>query len=147
MGIPSMPEGGFESLRLELLRSGVSPVYVERTIAELGEHYADLEAAARAAGYSAAEAARQARDTLGNDRAIAAAVLAHPELFSFSTRWPRVAHCLHSAATLGTIPGLPLMFCIEHRPELARWGAAVGVAAALMGAIMAALNWLIVLPY
>jgi hypothetical protein len=141
-----MPDPRFESLRLELLRSGVSPLYVDRTIAELGEHYADLEAAARAAGRSAAEAEWEARAALGNDRAIAAAVLAHPELLTFSTRWPRVAHCLHSAATLGTIPGLPLMFCLEHRPELARWGAAVGVAVTLMGGIMAALNWLIVLP-
>lgn len=141
-----MPDEPFESLRLELLRSGVSPVYVDRTIAELGEHYLDLQAAARAAGRSSAEAQREARAALGNDRAIAAAVLAHPELLRFSTRWPRVAHCLQSAITLGTIPGLPLMFCLEHRPELARWGAAVGAAATLMGAIMAALSWLIVLP-
>lgn len=142
-----MPDERFESLRLELLRSGVSPVYVERTIAELGEHYADLVAAARAAGLSAAAAEREARATLGNDRTIAAAVLAHPELLRFSTRWPRVAHCLHSAAVIGTIPGLPVMFCLEHRPELARWGAAVGAAVTLMGAVMAALNWLIVLPF
>lgn len=142
-----MPEERFESLRLELLRSGVSRLYVERTIAELGEHYTDLEAAARAAGRSAAEAEWEARAALGNDRAIAAAVLAHKELLTFRLRWPRVAHCLNSAATLGTIPGLPLMFCLEHRPELARWGAAVGAAVTLMGGIMAALNWLIVLPY
>ena len=32
-----MREGQFESLRLELLRSGVTPVYVERTILELPE--------------------------------------------------------------------------------------------------------------
>ncbi len=40
-----MPDGQFESLRLELLRSGVTPLYVERTILELEEHYADLESA------------------------------------------------------------------------------------------------------
>ena len=45
-----MPDEQFESLRLELLRSGVAPLYVERTILELGEHYADLESAALAAG-------------------------------------------------------------------------------------------------
>ena len=39
------------------------------------------------------------------------------------------------------------MFCIEHRPELARWGVAVGVAATLMGSVLAALNWLIVLAF
>ncbi len=142
-----MPDEQFESLRLELLRSGVAPLYVERTILELAEHYADLENAALAAGLCADEATRVAAAAIGNKRAIAAAVLAHPELLTFSTRYPRVAQCLHSAATIGILPGLPLLFCIEHRPELARWGAAVSVAATLMGSVLAVLNWLIVLPF
>jgi hypothetical protein len=142
-----MPDGQFESLRLELLRSGVAPVYVERTILELAEHLEDLESTSLAAGLNADEAARAALTTLGNERAIAAAVLARPELLTFSTRYPRVAHYLQSAATIGSLPGLPLMFCIEHRPELARWGAAIGVAATLMGSVLAGLNWLIVVPF
>jgi hypothetical protein len=142
-----MRDGQFESLRLELLRSGVSPVYIERTIVELTEHYCDLEGEALAAGFDADEAARVAHDAIGNERAIAAAILAHPELLTFSTRHPRVAQCLQSAVTIGTLPGLPLMFCIEHRPELARWGAAVGLAATLMGSVLAGLNWLIVMPF
>ena len=104
-------------------------------------------ARALAAGLGADEAARLAHDTLGNERAIAAAILMHPELLTFSTRHPRVAQCLQSAVTIGTLPGLPLLFCIEHRPELARWGAAVGLAATLMGSVLAALNWLIVVPF
>ena len=142
-----MRNGQLESLRLELLRCGVTPFYVDRTIAELGEHYADLETAALDAGLSAEEAARSASSALGNERAIVAAILARPELLTFSTRWPRVAHYLNSAATISTLPGLPLMFCIEHRPELARWGAALSVAATLMGGVLAVLNWLIVLPF
>ena len=134
-----MREGQFESLRLELLRSGVAPLYVERTILELEEHYSDLENAALASGVNAVEAARLARAALGNERAIAAAVLAQPALLTFSTRHPRVAQYL-------TLPGLPLMFFIEHRPELTRWMAAVGLAATLMGSVLATLNWLIVLP-
>jgi len=134
-----MREGQFESLRLELLRSGVSPVYAERTVLELEEHFFDLESAALASGADADEASRLALVTLGNQRAIAAAILSRPELLSFSTRYPRVAQYL-------TLPGLPLMFCIEHRPELTRWMAAVGLAATLMGSVLATLNWLIVLP-
>ena len=140
-----MPDPAFESLRLELLQSGVDSLYVERTIAELSEHYLDLRDEGVAAGLDAEEAARGARATLGTDRLIAAAVLARPELLSFSTRWPRVAHCLQSAASIGTLPGLPLLFCIEHRPELARWGMALGAAATLMGGVLAGLNYLIVL--
>jgi hypothetical protein len=140
-----MPDARFESLRLELLRSGVAPVYVERTIVELGEHYDDLESAGLAAGLGAEEAARTARATLGNERLLAAAVLARTELLTFSTRWPRLAHYLQSAATIGTLPGLPLLYCIEHRPQLARWSVALGVATTLMGSMLAVLNWLIVL--
>src|SRR5690242_18545712 len=108
-----MRDERFESLRLELLRSGVTPVYVERTILELEEHYIDLETAALASGLDADEAARVARATLGDESVIAAAILAHPELLTFSTRYPRVAHCLQSAAAIGALPGMPLMFCIE----------------------------------
>jgi hypothetical protein len=144
---PNMPDGQFESLRLELLRGGVTRAYVERTILELAEHYADLQRAAAASGLCADEAARAASETLGNERAIAAAILAHPELLTFSARYPRVAQYLHSAAAIGTLPGLPLIFCLAHRPGLARWGAAVSLAATLMGSVLAGLNWLIVLPY
>ena len=142
-----MRDAQFESLRLELLRSGISEVYVDRTVLELAEHYADLESAALASGASAAEAQQLARASLGSEQCIAAAVLARPELRSFRTRHPRVAQCLHSAATIGTLPGMPLLFCIEHRPELARWGVAISAAAMLMGSVLAALNWLIVLPF
>jgi hypothetical protein len=133
-----MPDERFESLRLELLQRGVAPLHVDRTIIELREHLADLEISALAAGCSAAEAARSARDALGSDRAIAAAILAQPALLRFSTRWPRVA-------LIGTLPGRPLLYCLEHRPELARWGVALSVATTIMGSVLAALNWLIVL--
>jgi hypothetical protein len=140
-----MPEPQFERLRLELLQRGIARVYVDRTITELAEHYADLESAARAAGQSADEAATTARATLGDERAIVAAISSRRELLAWSVRYPRIAQCLQSAAVIGTVPGLPLMFCIEHRPEIARWSAAFGAAATLVGAILAALNWLIVL--
>jgi hypothetical protein len=139
-----MPEQ-FEALRLELRKRGVAPLYVERTVAELTAHLADLESAARAAGLGDAEAERVARATLGDDRTIATAVLGRPELLVWSMRYPRVANCLQSAATIGTLPALPLVYCIEHRPELARWGAAFGIAVTIVGGLMAGLNALIVL--
>jgi hypothetical protein len=142
-----MRDARLESLRLELLRGGVNPLYVDRTIVELGEHFADLESAALAAGQTPADAARSAAAALGHQSELAAAILARHELLSFSTRWPRLAHCLQSAAAIGTLPGLPLLYCLEHRPELARWSAAIGAATALMGSVLAGLNWLIVVPF
>ena len=46
-----------DTLRLELLRGGVAPHYVERTILELDEHCEDLERDALAAGFTADAAA------------------------------------------------------------------------------------------
>lgn len=139
-----MPDDKFERLRFELTRGGVAQVYVERTLLELGEHYTDLETAALAAGFGADEAARRAREALGDESALAAAILSRRELLCFHARHPRVASCLHSAAAIGAIPGLPLMYCIEHRPELARWSVSLGLAVTLVGGILATLNWLIV---
>src|SRR5262245_66268641 len=101
-----MPSREFDGLRLELLRGGVSPVYVERTILELGEHYEDLERDALGAGLSGDEAAQCARKLLGSEQAIAAAVLGRPELLSWSRRWPTVALCVRSAAAIGILPAL-----------------------------------------
>ena len=140
-----MPDTQFEALKLELLKGGVAPVYVARTILELEEHYADLERDALDLGLSMNDAARAARTAIGDERALAAVILARPELLEWRTRWPRVAVWVRSAAAIGVLPGLPLMFCIEHRPEIARWGAALGVAAAIVGVVLAWLDWMILI--
>jgi hypothetical protein len=134
----------FAALRHELLRGGVSPLYVERTILELGDHCEDLERDALAAGLSAEEAARSALKLLGSAETIAAAVIARPELRSWSHRWPTVALCVRSAAVIGVLPALPVLYCVRSE-EFARWGGAVASAVVLVGLLLAWLNWLIVL--
>ena len=133
----------FESLKLELLRSGVAPVYVERTILELAEHCEDLENDALATGLAKDEAARLALAQIGSVQSIAAAVLAHRELLVWTQRWPRTAWCLRSAATLVTLPGLPVVYCIDRGAEIARWSAALCSAVVLVGSLLAGLNWMI----
>ena len=139
-----MPDSRFEALKLELQEGGVAPVYIERTLLELEEHYTDLEQDALAAGLSREEAEHAAHAALGTERVIAAAVLARPELREWSSRYPRLADCVRSATVIGLIPGMPVMFCIEHRPELTRWAAAVMAAATFIGGILALLDWMIV---
>jgi len=138
-----MPESKFEALKLELLQGGVAPVYIARTLLELEEHCTDLEQDALAAGLSPEEAERVARAALGSERQIAAAVLARPELREWSVRYPKFANCVRSAATIGLIPGMPVMFCIEHRPELTRWAAAIVAAATFIGALLTLLERMI----
>jgi hypothetical protein len=139
-----MPETQFEALRLELLKRGIAPLYAGRTIEELEEHYADLEAAALTAGRTPSEAAAIARELLGSEEAIVSAALLHPELLAWSKRWPRTAHCLQSAAAIGALPGVPLIYCIEHRPELTRWSTSLGAATILVSGVLTVLDWLLV---
>jgi hypothetical protein len=139
-----MADNRFEALKLTLQKGGVAPVYIDRTLLELEEHYADLEQDAIAAGLSRDEAARVAHAALGTERAIAEAVLARRELLEWSLRYPRVASCVRSATTIGLMPGMPVMFCVEHRPELTRWAAAVMAAATFVGAVLSLLDWMIV---
>jgi hypothetical protein len=135
--MPDRPR--LEGLKLELLRGGVSRVYVERTMLELNDHYEDLERAALAAGLSSAEAARAAREQLGDEAALAAAVLARPELRVWSHRWPRTARCIRSAATVITLPGA---YCIDRRAEIARWSAAGCSALLLVASLLAWIDWM-----
>jgi hypothetical protein len=138
-----MPDREFEALRLELLRGGVSPIYVERTIIELGEHYEDLERDALGAGMSRDEAAKAARMALGSQEVIIRAVLARPELLSWSRRWPTLALCVRSAAAVGILPALPILYCVDRGQYIARWGSAIGIAVLLVGLLLASLNWII----
>jgi len=133
----------FAALRTELLRGGVSPLYVERTILELGEHFEDLESDALSAGMSQEDAARTALEVLGSSEAIAAAVMARPELLSWSRRWPTLALCVRSAATIGAMPAIPVLYCVRSE-EFARWGSSVGAAIILVSLLLAWLNWMIV---
>jgi hypothetical protein len=133
----------FESMRLELLRGGVSPVYVERTIIELSEHYEDLVCDALDAGLSSEEAARIARTAIGNEQTLAAAVLARPELLSWSRRWPTLAYCVRSAAAIGVLPALPVLYCVDRGQFLARWCGALSGAIVIVGLLLAWLNWMI----
>jgi hypothetical protein len=70
----------FEQLRTILYDRGVCARYANRLVAELEDHYADAEAEQLAAGCSRDEARLTLTEQLGPSAAIAAEVLAHPEL-------------------------------------------------------------------
>ncbi|HVS24168.1 MAG TPA: hypothetical protein VMU03_10630 [Gammaproteobacteria bacterium] len=139
-----MPDGArFEALRLELQRGGIAKVYVERTLRELADHFDDLERAALASGSSSEEARQLAHAQLGNERVIASAVLARPELMCWSRRWPTVALCVRSAAAIGVLPALPVLYVAGRSDDIARWGGAIGAALVLVGSLYSVLGWMI----
>jgi hypothetical protein len=81
----------FDRIRERLLRGGVAPRHVRRTILELQTHYADLVTELQSNGHSQAEGEAQAAVRLGSDDVLIASVLVRPELRSWSRRWPWLA--------------------------------------------------------
>ena len=78
-----MPRPDFGALQAQLLRSGLSPRHVRRTITELDEHFDDLVDAAVAKGAGVHAAERQALQVLADVHEIAAVIDARPEMRSF----------------------------------------------------------------
>lgn len=141
-----MPDREFQELEQRLLQGGIARNYVDRTILELRDHYADLERDALTAGLSSTAAAETARAALGSERAISAAILARPELLVWSSRWPRVAACVSSVVFVGAIAEAPVVFCVHRAPDILRWTIASALAVVLVGSLGVGLNWMITLP-
>jgi hypothetical protein len=56
------------------------------------------------------------------------------------------ALCARSAAALGVLPALPVLYIAGRSDELARWGGAIGAALVLVGSLYSALDWMIMVP-
>jgi len=139
-----MPAPELTRLRAMLLEGGVAPCYVERTILELKEHYTDIEIDALNGGCSASAAAARARALLGSDAAIAAAVCAQQDLLCWSRRWPRCARSLHALALCAVLPAVPVIYCAERGGSIARWSASIGLAVLMTGALLFAMQEVLV---
>lgn len=135
-----MPEPLFSDLEQQLLTGGVKPHCVQRTLAELRDHFCDLERDLLADGISPEEAAERARATLGDERTLAAAVLARPELRDWRCSWPRAAACLNSVTLLAVLPAVPVAYCAYRGPLIARWSASVSLAALVTGGLLLGLR-------
>jgi hypothetical protein len=83
-----MRDFDFRGLKTRLLRGGVAPKHVRRTLRELRHHYEDLEHRGLAEGLSAEDAAAQAAERLGDQHLIIEEALARPELRSWAFRLP-----------------------------------------------------------
>ena len=124
-----MREANFHSLRETLLRGGIAPNHVRRTIAELRDHHTDLFAEAFARGCSVEDAGQEASMRLGNEDSLSAAILARRELKSWTHRWPWVAYWL--APTIMFVPAFLLLSLllglsgavhVDHDTFVRRWG-------------------------
>lgn len=110
-----MHELRFAGIAEQLLRAGVAPRHVRRTVFELSGHFQDLLEELRTRGLSEQDAEAEASTRLGAE-AVVAAVLARPELRSWMRRWPLVAFAMvplvtYAALFVGTLA--LLVVCLE----------------------------------
>jgi hypothetical protein len=95
-----MPQPRFDRLCERLLRAGIAPRHVRRYARELGDHFDDLVAEEMAGGAARELAQTEARSRLGNDDALADAMLSRPELRSLAARFPWAVFGLGPVAML-----------------------------------------------
>lgn len=99
----------FEGLRERLLKGGIAPRHVRRYLRELEEHYADLHAAQRAAGFDQSDADIRARALLGEDENLAQAMLEQRDFRSISARFPWLVFTVMPPVTMLLVIVVPLL--------------------------------------
>ncbi|MGD0193008.1 MAG: hypothetical protein ABSD74_19900 [Rhizomicrobium sp.] len=83
-----MSQPRFDELRERLLRAGIAPRHVRRTIGELRDHFDDLVREELADGASRTTAESTAQRRLGSDDDIVSEILKRPGLRSLTARYP-----------------------------------------------------------
>lgn len=132
----SAPANEFRALRRKLVRGGVAPAMVTRTLAELYDHYEDLESEALASGCSPAGASVEAMERLGSSRVLAREVLSHPEFQSWAFRWPWVPAVLRHFVILTSLASVPVLVVVSRGPLIVRWCVSTGLAMLITGGLL-----------
>ena len=83
-----MPQPRFDRLSERLLHAGIAPRHVRRYVRELRDHFDDLVREEKEGGATRELAETRALSRLGNEDALADAMLSRPELRSFMSRFP-----------------------------------------------------------
>jgi uncharacterized membrane protein len=122
-------------LQNELLRSGVAPRVVRRTVGELSDHYEDLVDCALADGVESDAAEQRALAELGDWHDLAAAVRSRPELRSWAHRFPYLALIVYPLTCLAVLPAMPVMVGVANAAHLVRWAACIVLSAVVTSAI------------
>ena len=135
-----MPRLELSGLEHELLRSGISPRHVRRTIAELNDHYDDLYRSAVAAGADEDTARNDALSSMGDLRELAGEMRARPELRSWAFRYPHLALLVYPLTCVAVLPAVPVMMGVAHASQIARWTACLVLSGVVTAAIFIVLT-------
>ncbi len=136
----TMAEPDFARFEELLMCAGISPRHIRRSVAELREHFGDIEEAMRRQGVSGPEAGRMANVELGDLAVIAAGIASQPELKCWSRRWPRTARVVYPLAWICLVPAMPVITGVRHASLIARWGTCFLLSAGFTAALMLVLQ-------
>lgn len=89
----------FNRLKIRLLRGGIAPKFVRRTIQELQQHLEELIAQEKSAGISETEARAIAFGKLGDEDKLVSEALARKEIRSWSSRYSKSFFSIFPFAT------------------------------------------------
>jgi hypothetical protein len=128
-----MPDCDFDMLRTQLLQSGVKPGHVARLIAELTDHYEDIESEAVRAGCSLESARTQARTRMGDTDQIARQVLSEPDLKCWFYRRPQLARLVLPLIYVLLLPAAPIYAGAAHASVIGRWLACLALSGLVTG--------------
>jgi len=95
-----MSQLNLERMRIELLRGGVSPKFVKRSLIELDTHFQDLKDQAMNDGFSEEEADEKAGATIGSENILIKEILNKKELKTWSWRYPKMLYIFGPIITL-----------------------------------------------
>lgn len=140
-----MREPDFNSLATELIKCGIAPRDVHRSVYELRDHYDDLVDVAVDEGANSKEARRTASQQLGSMENFVAEMNSRKELKSWAFRHPRAAIFFYPVAYLALLPAVPVFAGIAHASTLARWGASLLVAGLVTATMLLAMQLSIIL--
>jgi hypothetical protein len=135
-----VPRPDLAALEHDLLRFGMTPRHVRRTVDELDAHFDDLVEAAAATGRDRDGAERHALRQLGEMRDIAAAARARPELRGWAYRFPRLALVVYPLSCVAVLPAVPVIAGVAHAVNLARWAACIVLGGFVTAAILLVLQ-------
>jgi hypothetical protein len=140
-----MPRPDTTALRKQLLRAGISPGHVHRTLTELGDHFDDLASEFLDQGHSLAHSEERALAILGDLNDVARAMRHQSALKSWAWRWPRVAMIVYPLACLAALPAVPVLAGAQNVASIARWAAGLVLGAFVTAAMFLALQLAITL--
>jgi len=105
-----MLEQELKELKNTMLKSGVSPRYVRRTLKELQDHYSDIKTSLLSSGLDEKEAALQAQQQLGDLRTIADKAVSQKELRSFISMHPKMFFIMSPIVVYLVLAALGVLF-------------------------------------